>query len=285
MVAILTTAFEAVAQHGRDNLWVPLGTLVTLNRALDLPIEELSKRLVVLAAYCLIIGVASFGTATFSVGGTLILILAAYASWTLGSIDWALPALLAVTFYLGRILRSAEVSHDRFQTRVPHASHPFSDDADGSDFRIDGFPSGLSLPLRSLSRRLCMRHGSIGLGPSALEREHALDAQTHRCQCHYRVGFGRHLGAYGVVASGCGAVGCQCGGACCRHRVRASRCLFGTPRGHAFSPSLVGAPANDDVTGRRVGRYQSNGESQPDLESTLIQDSLRNSRTSHEESS
>lgn len=100
MVAMLTTAFEAVSQHGRDNLWVPLGTLITLNRVLFLPPEELSKRLAVLATYFLIIGLAAWSTSTFNVGSTLILVLAAYASWTLGSIDWALPALLGVVFYL-----------------------------------------------------------------------------------------------------------------------------------------------------------------------------------------
>ena len=100
LVAMLTTGFEALAQHGRDNLWVPLGTLVLLNRTLPLPECEIALRVVVLLVICATTGFAAWRTATFNVGGTLVLILAAYACWTLTSIDWGLPVFFSFAFYV-----------------------------------------------------------------------------------------------------------------------------------------------------------------------------------------
>ncbi len=100
LVAMLTTGFEAIAQHGRDNLWVPLGTLVVLNRTLPLPVSELAQRVVILVVICVLAGLAAWRTTTFNVGGTLVLILAAHACWTLTSIDWALPVFCSFAFYM-----------------------------------------------------------------------------------------------------------------------------------------------------------------------------------------
>jgi phytol kinase len=100
LVAMLTTGFEAIAQHGRDNLWVPMGALIVLNRTLPLSVNELTQRVAVLVGIFLVATLATWKTATFNVGGTLVLILVAYSCWTLTSIDWALPVFWGFAFYV-----------------------------------------------------------------------------------------------------------------------------------------------------------------------------------------
>ena len=106
LVAMLTTGFEAVAQNGRDNLWVPMGTLLILNRSLPLPVTELAQEIILLVATGTFVTVATWRTATFNVGGTLVMILAVFGCWTLASMDWALPVFLAFAFYVLAVLKS-----------------------------------------------------------------------------------------------------------------------------------------------------------------------------------
>ncbi len=108
LVAFPTTGIEAIAQHGRDNLWVPLGTLLILNNTLHLPIDSLARWTLVLLTICAITGLAVWRIATFNVGATVVLILAAYACWTLTSIDWAIPFFLAFGYYLIAVLASPQ---------------------------------------------------------------------------------------------------------------------------------------------------------------------------------
>ena len=79
LVAIPTTGFEAISQHGRDNLWVPLGTLLILNQTLLLPVDELVQCTLIVVGIGLFTGVAIWRTATFNAGGAVVIMLAAYA--------------------------------------------------------------------------------------------------------------------------------------------------------------------------------------------------------------
>lgn len=99
LVAVLVTAFEAVALHGRDNLWVPLGTMVVLTKILRQDLAEIAAQNASLWLICLIVGWAAWRTWAFNVGGTIVFILAAYAAWSLGSFYWALPAFLGLAGY------------------------------------------------------------------------------------------------------------------------------------------------------------------------------------------
>jgi len=44
LIAVPTTGLEAISQHGRDNLWVPLGALLILNNTLHLPVALAAAR-------------------------------------------------------------------------------------------------------------------------------------------------------------------------------------------------------------------------------------------------
>lgn len=104
LIAVPTTGLEAISQHGRDNLWVPLGALLILNNTLHLPVAELIEWTRVLLAVCAITGLAAWRTARFNVGAMLVLILAAYACWTLTSFDWAVVVFLGYGCYLVAVL-------------------------------------------------------------------------------------------------------------------------------------------------------------------------------------
>ncbi len=106
LIAMLTTGFEAISQGGRDNVWVPLGTLIILNLTLPLPVNELSRMVLVLFAIYAVAGLVAWRSATFNVGGTLVLTLAAYGCWTLASLDWAIPVFLAFAFYVSAVVVS-----------------------------------------------------------------------------------------------------------------------------------------------------------------------------------
>jgi hypothetical protein len=88
--------FEAVARHGRDNLWVPLGTLLVLSRLVDEPLDESIWALASFAVVCCGLAVAKALTGLVNVGAALALVLVIYGSWSLASFDWALPLVAAV---------------------------------------------------------------------------------------------------------------------------------------------------------------------------------------------
>jgi len=99
LAAALVTAFEAVSLDGGDNLWVPLGTYLVLSRSLTRPSDEIALEIVCLAVMVLSIGICAWRTRAFNVGGTLTFILYAFASWSIGSFDWALPVFLGLIVY------------------------------------------------------------------------------------------------------------------------------------------------------------------------------------------
>lgn len=113
LVGALATGFEAVAQDGRDNLWVPLGTYIVLTKILRQPLSEIVSQNLKLAALSIAVALVAWWTGALNVGGTLVFILTAYGCWSLTSFDWVLPFLLAFCFYL--VVR--EACHVRPQIR------------------------------------------------------------------------------------------------------------------------------------------------------------------------
>jgi dolichol kinase len=119
LTAMLVTMFEAVGRHGRDNLWVPLGTMLVLSRLINESIEMIFVQLGSFAAACVLVAVGGVYSKAVNVGATLALILAAYGCWALASIDWALPLFGAILccFVMARWypppqrLRAAEAQH------------------------------------------------------------------------------------------------------------------------------------------------------------------------------
>ena len=100
LTAALVTGFEAVSLAGRDNLWVPLGTYFVLSKILRQPFGEIVAQNASLGAFALAIGLIAAWTRTFNVGGAILFVLWAYACWSLGSFDWALPVLTGFAVFL-----------------------------------------------------------------------------------------------------------------------------------------------------------------------------------------
>jgi len=109
LCAALVTGFEAVSLGGRDNLWVPLGTYFVLSKVLRQPLGTLVVQNLSLAVVAALIALAAAWTRVFNVGGAILFVLWAYASWSLGSFDWALPVFtgFAAFLVLRRLTREA----------------------------------------------------------------------------------------------------------------------------------------------------------------------------------
>jgi len=108
LVAMLVTAFEAISLGGSDNLWVPIGTYFVLGRVLRLELVDIALLNVSLIVICIAAGVTAWRTRAFNVGGTLTVILFAFASWSLGSFHWALPLFIGYAAYLVSLYISRE---------------------------------------------------------------------------------------------------------------------------------------------------------------------------------
>jgi dolichol kinase len=100
LTAALVTGFEAVSLAGRDNLWVPLGTYFVLAKILRQPFDEIVAQNVSLGVIALAIGLSAAWAHTFNVGGGILFVLWAYACWSLGSFDWALPVFTGFVAFL-----------------------------------------------------------------------------------------------------------------------------------------------------------------------------------------
>lgn len=104
LTAALVTGFEAVSLGGRDNLWVPLGTYLVLSKILRQPFGEIVVQNVGLAVIASAIALSAAWTRVFNVGGAILFALWAFACWSLGSLDWALPMFTSFAAFL--VLRS-----------------------------------------------------------------------------------------------------------------------------------------------------------------------------------
>lgn len=100
LTAALVTGFEAVSLGGRDNLWVPLGTYFVLSKILRQPLGEIAIQNVGLAVIASAIALSAAFTRVFNVGGAILFALWAFACWSLGSFDWALPMFTSFAAFL-----------------------------------------------------------------------------------------------------------------------------------------------------------------------------------------
>lgn len=114
ITAIIVATFEAIALRGRDNLWLPLGTFFLLTKLLRCDEQEILIQLVGLTAIVIIVGFAGWISSATNVGATLIVMLMSYGAYSLGSIDWALPILLCIAFFI--LVRSRHNRGERFRS-------------------------------------------------------------------------------------------------------------------------------------------------------------------------
>ena len=100
LVALLVTGFEVVSLHGADNLFVPLGVCVILDRITGKPLGEIAYQNASLVAICVLLGSIAWRARAFNVGGTILVVLAVYGCWSLGGAEWALPVFLGVVLFV-----------------------------------------------------------------------------------------------------------------------------------------------------------------------------------------
>lgn len=101
IAAALLTGFEAIALDGSDNLFVPVAACVILQKQATDPVWMLVDQALVLAG--LFVGLIALNRATryvterrqtaFNSGGAIVSAMFAYAVWTMGGVDWALPVM------------------------------------------------------------------------------------------------------------------------------------------------------------------------------------------------
>ncbi len=105
LVAILVTGFEAISLRGADNLFVPLAVVFILGKITAKPLAEIVFQNLSLVLLCLLIALLIRLFPYFNVGGSIALMLYAYANWSLGSWLWAAPVLAGLLLYLAGLFR------------------------------------------------------------------------------------------------------------------------------------------------------------------------------------
>lgn len=101
LCALQVTLYEAVSPRGIDNLFVPLGVYVILDRSEGLGPTELGARILLsLALVTLVVAVAARSN-TFQVGGALVVALFCSMAWAFGRWTWILPPLAGFAIYVG----------------------------------------------------------------------------------------------------------------------------------------------------------------------------------------
>ncbi|MHC4916704.1 MAG: diacylglycerol/polyprenol kinase family protein [Planctomycetota bacterium] len=101
LVAVLVTGFEAVSLRGSDNLFVPIAVCAIMPKITTKPLAEVAHQNISLITICAGIGLLAWRTRVFNVGAAIASVLFAYAAWSLGSWQWALPVFLGLVTYLG----------------------------------------------------------------------------------------------------------------------------------------------------------------------------------------
>ncbi len=100
MIGVLVMLFEAIAWHGLDNLFIPLGTYILLHNYLPMSADILASKLLVLIF--LLIGFYLVRRKTTLDGSAILgLVLIAYVSWAVGGDVWLLaPSTVLVAYIL-----------------------------------------------------------------------------------------------------------------------------------------------------------------------------------------
>jgi dolichol kinase len=113
IVSILLTGVEAVSSEGSDNLFVPLLTGYILLKITMKSADEIVFLTISLGLLFFVLTWMIAAFRLFSAREAILFLLNAYAYWSLGSIDWALPVLINFAFYtLLRFLLPNRTGHE-----------------------------------------------------------------------------------------------------------------------------------------------------------------------------
>ena len=100
LIGMLVTCFELVSLKGRDNLFIPLGTYLVLTKTMQTDVPDLWMQNISFGSMLVAITLIAYLTRSFNLGGAIVVCLAAYGCWAMGSFDWALPVFLGYGLYL-----------------------------------------------------------------------------------------------------------------------------------------------------------------------------------------
>ena len=103
LVSFLLTCVEAVSIRGTDNIFVPVIACYVLLKITGKPVDEIRYQCISLFAIFAVFGMIIWRTKLLDVGAGLIFLSIFYASWSLGSLHWALP--VAFAFLLFTVVR------------------------------------------------------------------------------------------------------------------------------------------------------------------------------------
>lgn len=93
LTSTLLTGIEAVSIAGRDNLYVPMAAAFILLKVVDKPVPELQLQTASLLFLFLLVFVLN--RRILRTRALVTIFLMVYAVWTLGSVDWAVPLIIA----------------------------------------------------------------------------------------------------------------------------------------------------------------------------------------------
>nr|WP_319396761.1 hypothetical protein [uncultured Desulfobacter sp.] len=99
LISSLLTGIEAVSIKGTDNIFVPLITCYSLLKITTKPTEEIAFQCASLFVILLIIQFFVHKLKLMSIQESIIFIIFAYATWSLGSIDWGIPVFTSFFLY------------------------------------------------------------------------------------------------------------------------------------------------------------------------------------------
>ena len=86
--------------QGRDNLFIPLGTFLALTKTFQTDVADLIVQNISFAVMLVAVLITGRLSKSFNVGGSVMVVLACYACWAMGSFDWALPIFIGYGVYV-----------------------------------------------------------------------------------------------------------------------------------------------------------------------------------------
>lgn len=99
LTAVLLTGIEAVSIRGTDNIFIPVLTCFILLKITTKPLEEILFQCISMVLIFLVLQAVIMRFKIFTIRDSIIFQLFAYAAWSLGSVDWALPIFLTFACY------------------------------------------------------------------------------------------------------------------------------------------------------------------------------------------
>lgn len=113
LVGMLLMGAEAISVHGTDNIFVPVLTCYVLLKITEKPLSEVIYQCISLVAILALLLVFTQALRILSIRDSIVLILFAYACWSLGSVNWALPVFAGFGFYcLIRLMLRVRAKHE-----------------------------------------------------------------------------------------------------------------------------------------------------------------------------